>query len=47
MRKSRFNEGFLYLMAEKDYLRAYRILKTGQIVAQAEMTTASAPPPYP
>lgn len=39
--------GFLYLMAEKDYLRAYRILKTGQIVEQAEMTTASAPPPYP
>ena len=38
---------FLYLMAEKDYLRAYRILSTGQIVEKAEMTTANARPPYP
>jgi hypothetical protein len=31
--------GYLYLMAEKDYLRGYRILPTGQIVENAEMTS--------
>jgi hypothetical protein len=31
--------GYLYSMAEKDYLRAFRVLKTGQVVEQAEMTT--------
>ena len=31
--------GYLYGMAEKDYLRAFRILKTGQVIEKAEMST--------
>jgi hypothetical protein len=31
--------GYLYAMPEKDYLRAFRVLKTGRVVEQAEMTT--------
>lgn len=37
----------LYLMAEKDYLRAYRVLNTGHIVETAEMNTDHVYARYP